>query len=534
MKTIKNPILKGFNPDPSIIRVGEDYYIATSTFEWFPGVQIHHSKDLINWELIARPLSRVSQLDMLGIPDSGGVWAPCLSYDNGIFYLIYSIEKNTKGLYQDVHNYLVTASDIRGEWSEPVYLNSDGFDPSLFHDDDGRKWLVNMTWDPRRGKPWFGGIRLTELDAENQKLKGIGKVIFTGTELGVTEGPHIIKRNGMYYLITAEGGTSLGHCVTIARSENIDGPYEVDPENPVLTSKEDITLPLQKAGHCDIVETQNGDWYMVHLSGRPIPVKGKCILGRETSIQKVYWTDNGWLRLANGTNKPDLIVEAPELEECIFPKAPERDDFDSEKLDINFQTLRRPLSEDDISLTERVGWLRIKGREWLSSQYHQSLVARRQQAFCCSVETYMEFNPKCFKHMAGLVCYYDTNNFYYLYVTLDDEGNKVLDIISYINNFNRYPLKEAIKIPNNKGVGLKAEIEYDKLVFSYAVDGKWHKTGCVLDQSLLSDEACCVSSIGCFTGAFIGLCCQDVIGTGVYADFDYFEYKEKPDKQTTV
>jgi xylan 1,4-beta-xylosidase len=171
MNTITNPILKGFNPDPSILRVNDDYYIATSTFEWFPGVQIHHSKDLINWELIAHPLNRISQLDMKGVPDSCGVWAPCLSYDNGTFYLVYSNVKSFAGVWKDTPNYLVTTKNIRGEWSESVFLDSSGFDGSLFHDADGRKWYLSMRVDHRKGK-MFGGIVLREFDTILQKLVG--------------------------------------------------------------------------------------------------------------------------------------------------------------------------------------------------------------------------------------------------------------------------------------------------------------------------------------------------------------------------
>ena len=247
MEYIENPILRGFHPDPSIIRVQEDYYIATSTFEWFPGVQIYHSRDLKNWELVARPLSRVSQLDLAGVPDSGGVWAPCLSYSNGVYYLVYTVVKSVDGLYKDTHNYLVTATDICGDWSEPVYLNSEGFDPSLFHDTDGRKWLVNMTWDMRRGKTCFGGIQLREYSPAQRRLVGESRLIFAGTELGITEGPHLYHVNGYYYLFTAEGGTHFGHALTVARSKTIEGPYEVDPGNPVLTSRDDVTLPLQRA-----------------------------------------------------------------------------------------------------------------------------------------------------------------------------------------------------------------------------------------------------------------------------------------------
>ena len=191
MKII-NPILKGFNPDPSICRVGEDYYIATSTFEWFPGVQIHHSKDLKNWQLIKHPVERESQINMRGNSDSGGVWAPALSYSDGKFWLIYSNVKVVEGdVFKDVNNYLITCDTIDGEWSDPIYLNSSGFDPSLFHDEDGKKYLVNMVWDYRSYNHRFYGISLQEYDHKKQKLIGDSKIIFKGTEWGLDK-VHII------------------------------------------------------------------------------------------------------------------------------------------------------------------------------------------------------------------------------------------------------------------------------------------------------------------------------------------------------
>ena len=183
MAKVSNPILPGFNPDPSICRVGKDYYIATSTFEWFPGVQIHHSTDLANWKLIARPLTRAAQLDMRGNPDSCGIWAPCLTYADNQFWLIYTDVKRKDGSFKDAHNYLVTAPAIEGPWSDRIYLNSSGFDPSLFHDDDGRKFLVNMIWDHRVRPKLFAGIVLQEYSVAERKLTGPVKNIFTGTDL---------------------------------------------------------------------------------------------------------------------------------------------------------------------------------------------------------------------------------------------------------------------------------------------------------------------------------------------------------------
>ncbi len=265
---ITNPILRGFNPDPSIVRVGDDYYIATSTFEWYPGVQIHHSKDLVHWRLLTRPLRRASQLDMRGDPDSCGVWAPCLTHADGLFYLIYTDVKRygrasgggiANASLRDFHNFLVTAERMDGDWSEAVYLNSSGFDPSLFHDDDGRKYLVNMLWDHRPGQNRFAGIVLQEFASDEQKLIGPRRLIFQGTAIGFTEGPHLYKRGGYYHLLVAEGGTFWGHAVTMARSRNIDGPYELHPDTYVLTARDRPDCKLQRAGHASLMDTQDGD-----------------------------------------------------------------------------------------------------------------------------------------------------------------------------------------------------------------------------------------------------------------------------------
>ena len=315
-----NPILRGFNPDPSIVRVGDDYYIATSTFEWFPGVQIHHSRDLVHWRLIARPLNRASQLDMRGDPDSCGVWAPCLTHADGLFHLIYTDVKRygrttTAGVsgasLRDFHNYLVTSERIDGDWSDPIHLNSSGFDPSLFHDDDGRKYLVNMLWDHRPGQNRFAGIVLQEYSPAQRKLVGARHNIFKGTSLGLTEAPHLYKRDGWYYLITAEGGTAWGHAVTMARSRALLGPYELHPDVHILSARHRPDVPLQRAGHADLVETQSGETYMVYLCGRPIANRGRCTLGRETAIQPMTWSADGWLRTTTGEGIPVVEVPAP-------------------------------------------------------------------------------------------------------------------------------------------------------------------------------------------------------------------------------
>lgn len=526
MQKIINPILPGFNPDPSILRVNNDYYIATSTFEWFPGVQIHHSKDLVHWKLITRPLNRTSQLNMVGNPNSCGVWAPCLSYHQGTYFLIYTDVKYFKGISKDAHNYLVTATDIYGPWSEPIYLNSSGFDPSLFHDDDGRKWLVNMIWDHRKDKHPFGGIVLQEFDYEQKKLTGPVTNIFKGSDIQKVEGPHLYKWKGYYYLLTAEGGTVLRHSATMARAKNIEGPYELDPNYPLITSYHNPELELQRAGHASIVETQDGELYLAHLCGRRMPTRGRCVMGRETAIQKLKWTPDNWLCLEHGKNEPKVIVDAPNLPEYKWEKEPEKDDFDTDLLNINFQSLRVDIS-DLYSLTERPGYLRLKGAESLSSYHKQALLARRQQSFVYTAETRVDFQPDNFQQLAGLICMYDNHNFYYLNITHDEVLGRCVDIITRLKGVYDFPLASKISVPDTGELLLKAEVNYDKLRFFYSDDKvNWKRIGGDFDASNLSDEFDDGGGDAHFTGAFVGICCQDLSGLRKPADFDYFTYRE--------
>ncbi len=523
-RMIENPILRGFNPDPSILRVGGDFYVATSTFEWFPGVQIHHSRDLLHWRLLSRALDRTSQLDMRGDPSSGGIWAPCLSHADGVFYLAFTDVK-TMSRTKDMHNCLVTATDIAGPWSEPVYLHSRGFDPSLFHDDDGRMWLVSMVWDHRLKRNRFGGIVLQEYSARERGLTGPARIIYSAGTGGLLEGPHLYKRKGWYYLLMADGGTGLNHCAVMARSRSLEGPYQPCPWNPIITSRTDPSLPLQKAGHASMTDTPDGEWYMVHLCGRPIPSVGRYPLGRETGIQKIEWTEDGWIRLAGGGNTPRLEVPAPDLPEHPFPQAAARDDFDQPVLGMEYQSLRVPLGSDALSLAERPGWLRLKGGESLASRHRQSLIARRWQAFRFTAGTRMEFRPSSFQQMAGLVCIHDVSNWYYLRVGHDEKAGRSLGIVTCVNGALGEPLAEEAGIEGWDAVHLRVEVDWDKLQFSFSRDGgAWSAIGPVLDASLLSDEC---SADSPFTGAFVGLCCQDFTGERLHADFDWFEYRER-------
>lgn len=536
---IQNPILCGFNPDPSIVRVGDDYYIATSTFEWFPGVQIHHSRDLVHWRLLTRPLNRASQLNMLGDPDSCGIWAPCLSYADGLFWLIYTDVKRygrttvggaSGASLRDFHNYLVTSERVDGDWSEPIYLNSSGFDPSLFHDEDGRKYLANMLWDHRPGNNRFAGIVLQEYSAQERKLIGERKNIFRGTPLGFTEAPHLYKRKGWYYLLTAEGGTGWGHAVTMARSRKVDGPYELHPDTYILSSRERPDVELQRAGHADLVETPSGDTYMVYLCGRPLRNRGRCTLGRETAIQKMAWSEDGWLRTLDGQGVPSVEIPASGLPVHEFAHTPAREDFNESHLPKDFQWLRTPRPEEIFSLTQRKGFLRLFGRETIGSLFRQSLVARRVQAHCISAATVVEFEPEHFQQMAGLVCYYNSAKFHYFYITHGETSGKQLRVMSCVPDSPQTDaFTAAITIPSGKPVHLRVEVDFERLHFGYRVEGvdkDWRWLPQQFDASILSDEAT-VPGQPNFTGAFVGMACQDLAGTACPADFDFFEYQER-------
>ncbi|MBI5719314.1 MAG: glycoside hydrolase family 43 protein [Burkholderiales bacterium] len=532
---IRNPILRGFNPDPSICRVGADYYIATSTFEWYPGVQIHHSRDLVRWQLVKRPLERAAQLDMRGNPDSCGIWAPCLSHADGRFWLVYTDVKRYAGNFKDTHNYIVTAPAIEGPWSDPVHVNASGFDPSLFHDDDGRKWFLNMLWNHRGGSvggqpshPGFAGIVLQEWDAKRGQLVGEPKNIFRGSPLGLVEGPHLYKRAGWYYLTVAEGGTGYDHAVTMARSRRIDGPYELHPQVHVITSRNAPGAPLQRAGHGQIVETPAGEVYHTHLCSRPLrPDLRRSPLGRETAIQKCVWRDDGWLYLEQGGVVPALEVPAPE---AGAPPAPQPQPagyrFDGHTLPLDFQWLRTPQAERLFSLTGQA--LRLHGRESIGSWFEQSLVARRQEDFVFRAETELDFDPRNHQQLAGLTHYYNQNKFHLLAVTWHEVRGRVLTIFSspadWPDGRLSFALDEPARLPAQGSVRLGMVVDHERLQCRFALPGgDWQDLGPPLDASLVSDESG-RGAYGSFTGAFVGMVCCDMSGGARHADFSRFDY----------
>ncbi|HJB00537.1 MAG TPA: glycoside hydrolase family 43 protein [Candidatus Mediterraneibacter merdavium] len=535
---IHNPILKGFNPDPSIVRVGDTYYLATSTFEWWPGVQIHVSKDLANWKLITHPLNEKRLLDMTGNLDSGGVWAPDLSYHDGKFYLVYTDVKVTDGAFKDCINYLTTAEDIMGPWTDPVVLNTAGFDASLFHDDDGRKYLVNQYWDPRGFRHPFYGIMCTEYSEEEKRLTGKPWNLYKGTEERFVEGPHLYKKDGYYYLFVAQGGTEYAHQERVARAKSLHDTFETQPGRPLLTTLDAPWHPIQKAGHGALVDTPEGEWYFTHLMGRPlhhdnessVDPRGWCPLGRESGIQKLYWDEEGWPHIEGGYNGQAEVDIPKGVEVCPYePTYPVKDDFVDTELNINFQTLRTPLGNDIMSLTDRPGHLRLYGHQSLASTFTQAHVARRWQAFEFDAETKVDYRPETIQQFAGLSCYFNTQNWSCIQVTWNEKYGRVIDVV-YTDLGKTFSVfeEEPVPVPEDADyIYLKVEVRGISYWYYYSFDGEnWTKVPYRFDSAKLSQEYIKAVYDAAFTGAFVGMFSVDGLGTKIPADFDYFVYKE--------
>ena len=571
---ITNPILKGFHPDASVCTVKGDFYIATSTFEWWPGVMIYHSKDLINWRLAARPLNRKNQIILTGDRNSGGIWAPHLSWAKGRFWLMVTDVK-TDQCFKDTLNYVMSCETIDGEWSDPVFVNASGFDPALFHDDDGKSYVMNMLWDYRPYKPNFNGVALQEYDLKEKKLQGEAKRIFTGSGWGLTEGPQIIKKEGWYYLLCAEGGTGFSHASVVCRSKNLLGPYEISPYTPLISTRFAPNSPLQKCGHASFFSTISGKWYITYICARPLSLqRGNCILGRETGLAEIEWIE-GWPRLKDAAKADCLVPEGGEIQmpdrKVMLSKPPVKTgwnpftvpplmlsfsekedetrerlstktsikqqmdfstetDFEESELPEYFHMLREPLGTH-MSLTKHRGYLRLYGQQSIASLHSQTMVARRWQSVCFTAGTVMEFEPKNYNQMAGLVCFYNTENYMYAYVSYDeDRGCRILDILVCSHGKTVVELGEKrISIPKDiVSIRLEVRVNREKLQFYYSWGEElWRPLGNILPADHLSDDYIRNSAL-VFTGSMVGICVQDLYDHSAFADFDCFYYREKP------
>jgi len=417
----KNPIIPGYSPDPSICRVGEDFYLVNSTFEFFPGVPIYHSKNLVNWELINYCLSRPSQLYLKGCRNSGGIYAPTIRYWDGIFYMI-TTNVTDKG------NFVVHTKDIYGEWSEPAWIDQGGIDPSLFWDEDGTCYYCSTgILDGVRGLVAFV---INPLTGEILSKKHL---ISEGCGGQCTEGPHIYKRNGWYYLMAAEGGTEYGHRETIQRSKNIFGPYEAFSKNPILTHMEYKKSEIQATGHADLVEDQNGNTWAVFLGIRKFGHPLLHNLGRETFLAPVSWDEEGWPMIGNH-GRVELKMEAP-LPKEVQPVDHSRwFDFGVSPFGKELFYTRNPV-EENYQLDTKNKELILTGTEVTINEPGTSptMISFRQPDFNAVVTVFIKADL-CEAKRCGVSAYYNNDYHYDIYLGIEN-GQTYVGFYKHIHDF---------------------------------------------------------------------------------------------------
>ncbi len=513
MRTFRNPIIPGFYPDPSICRVGEDYYLVTSTFEYFPGVPIFRSRDLVHWQQIGHVLDRPSQLDLDGIKPSHGIYAPTIRYHDGTFYMITTNVGKRE-------NFCVTATDPAGPWSDPYWLDdAPGIDPSLLFDDYGRVYYTGNRRVPA-GRSRFPGhceIWLQELDLKTMQLAGEKHVLWDGACGGVyAEGPHLYKIDGLYYLMIAEGGTGHDHAVTIARSETVTGPYHSNPRNPILTHRHlGLDYPIVNTGHADIVQTQDGEWWMVLLASRPYGGYYRN-LGRETYLTPVRWED-GWPIVSPGSGRVEFSYAAPDLPEHRCPAPAACDNFETKELAFHWNFLRTP-REPFWSLTERPGYLRLQLRPQAITRWENpSFVGRRQQHLHFVARTVLEFTPQGENEAAGIVLL-QNNDFHFRCVLTLEHGNTVIRLVRRRAGQEEILGKKPVSGPR---LYVKVEAVEQDYSFYFATNPEaWETLAEKADGRILSTDVA-----GGFVGAYIGMyASSNGRESENVADFDWFEY----------
>lgn len=530
MKTYRNPILPGFHPDPSVTRVGDEYYLVTSSFQWFPGIPVFRSKDLVHWTPVGYALDRKSQLDLGGIQDSLGIWAPDIQYLDGVFFIAYTdMRRYNKHDRRDkvIENKLITASDPAGPWSDPVTINGNGIDPAIFRDDDGRTYWINQVYGP---DTYSMGILCQEIDLSSAALLGEARVLWPGTKAGYTEGPHLYKREGWYYLLTAEGGTGHNHQCSIARSRDLWGPYETIPGVSILTMRDAWReVGISRSGHGDFIEVGGDLRYIAFLAARPFGGEDHANPGRETFLLPVEWTAEGW-PVVNGGRGATFECPFPPLPESEGYAPPVREDFDGSELPFDFNFCRNP-EPTGWSLDARPGFLRLRGSTRdLCSLDHENLVARRQEHITFSAATLLDFDPADEHSEAGLTCYYDTRDYLKLAVT-HANGGRVARLTEHRTlpgpdkaEIGRDSVLGEIPLPDSGPVELRVAAREQRYQFLAGSDGTLLPVGDPAWGGILSDEFAMTFGWG-FTGAFVGMYAVDRNGSGAAADFDWFEYE---------
>ncbi|QEN03438.1 glycoside hydrolase family 43 protein [Thiospirochaeta perfilievii] len=517
MVSVKNPILRGFYPDPSICRVGKDFYLVNSSFVYFPGVPIFHSRDLAHWEQIGNILDREEQCPFEGSEISKGIFAPTIRYHNGLFYMI-TTNVSFGG------NFIVTAEKPEGPWSDPYYLGAEaqGIDPSLFFDDDGKCYYVGTRPNPegvRYNGDWE--IWIQELDIANMKLVGKSMAIWKGAVKDVIwpEGPHIYKINGYYYLLHAEGGTGPEHAISIARSKELFKWFEGSPRNPIFSHRNlGVDYPVIYVGHGDFVEDGEGNWYIVMLASRPC--KKHSSMGRETFLAKVTW-ENEWPVINPGIGKLEDKVTLPFEERRFGNEFSNHDHFNfwGDKLDDRLLGIIKR-SEDIYSLSAKEGFLRLFTRkEVISNKENASYLGIRQKNYKFDVKTGMCFTPQTENETAGLVLYQNHSNNLRMEVLKSGDKN-MFRITEHIKDIDNFIAESEISIKENSiiEIFLRASDQNAEIWIK-------EKDEMILIKNNISLLPYTTEQAGGFVGCTIGMyTSSNGTNSTNYADFSWFSY----------
>ena len=491
--TFLNPIINGGYPDPSIVRVDDDFYIVNSSFEYFPALPIHHSKDLVNWELIGYGIDRSSQgtgkVNLYDVQQQGGIHAPSIRYHNGLFYIVttnvYSPEDKSKPT--EMVNFILTAKNPAGPWSEPYIIDgAPGIDPDIFFDDNGKVWFVGTHDTGNPNKNGIGEIWIQELDLDNWKLKGQRHSIWRGACGGCcVEGPHIYKQYGRYYLMVAEGGTSYNHAVMIASSENIEGPYDSNPKNPILTSRHlSNNNWVHSTGHADLVQLKDMRWYMVSLGIRN-EMDSTSNMGRETHLMPVVWEEawDNWVEVEKGRWEPVIIkwpvvapntgkvernTSIPFLEKKQNINYSFYDDFTSPKLDLQWNFRRVP-RENTYELNSKNKSLKLNlSPESFELRGQYNLMGFRQKETEFEYSSSMNFKPKKNFSEAGLSIFSQDDN--YINFTVKKHNNKTLLNLSVKPRDQKLDIIKSIPLKYNENIILKILSKDNKYIYYYSLD----------------------------------------------------------------
>lgn len=504
-----NPIIPGFNPDPSVCRVGDDYYLITSSFHYFPGVPLYHSKDLVNWEQIGHVLDRESQLALPDARSWGGIYAPTIRHHNGRFYMI-TTNTSSKG------NFIVTTEDPRSGWSEPIWVDMPGIDPDLFWDEDGKCYYSGAGND---------GIIFCEINPDTGEKLSEPKMIWYGTGGRYPEAPHIYKKDGWYYLLIAEGGTEFAHGVTIARSRHVDGPYIGAPHNPILTHCKQATQgnPIQGTGHADIFQAHDGSWWLVCLGFRT-QGGNHHLMGRETFLAPVRWDKGAW-PVVNGSGDIALQMDVPTLPQKPFPERPARNEFETAASPANasatmgavglgpeWSWIRNPelgnykVSDGALLLTGTAADLNEPSAS-------PTFVGFRQQDIDFTAETCVSLPKGRSGDKAGITVFMDSGSHYDIYLTR--KGGKNCIAVRYAMGALNH-IEETTVGSGKVWLRITGEPEFYHLW--YSTDGKDFKQLGLNHTRYLSSE-----TVAGFTGIMIGLWAQSE--TRTTARFEYFGYR---------